>query len=101
MGLAAILLKRLARMEAIPLKTQLRFFAFLAARVAGMALLAGIPPFAYYRNLRDFQGDGQQAFGFLMGFAVVGIRRCLCLSCRGHNCSFFCAKESTSDDLVR
>jgi MFS family permease len=53
-------------------KRDFGFFYFLAARAIGMALVAAALPVANTTFGESYPGDGQQAFGFLITFMVVG-----------------------------
>ena len=63
-----------ARMSATPslAKRDFGFFYFLAARAIGMALVAAALPMAHETFGETYPGDGQQGFGFLIMFGVVG-----------------------------
>jgi hypothetical protein len=53
-------------------KRDFGFLYFLVARAVGMALVAAALPVAHETFGETYPGDGQQGFGFLIMFAVVG-----------------------------
>ena len=58
---------------ASPVKRDFSSLYFLAARLAGMVLVAGALPVAHATVSENYSGDGQQGFGFLIMFMVVGL----------------------------
>jgi hypothetical protein len=55
-----------------PAKRDFSFLYFLAARLVGMVLVAAALPFSHTTFGENYPGDGQQAFGFIIMFMVIG-----------------------------
>jgi len=53
-------------------KRDFGFYYFLAARLAGMVLVAATLPFCHVSFGEHYPGDGQHAFGFIIMFMVIG-----------------------------
>ena len=49
------------------------FLTLLVVRIVGMGSVAAALPVSYILFSRQYQGDGQQVFGSLIMFGVVGI----------------------------
>ena len=72
--MAYYMLEVFARMSDTPslAKRDFGFLYFLLARAVGMALVAAALPVAHTTFGETYPGDGQQGFGFIVMFAVVG-----------------------------
>jgi ABC-type Fe3+ transport system permease subunit len=53
-------------------KRELGFLHFLVARLAGALLVAAALPVAHLNFGEMYPGDGQQEFGFIIMFTIVG-----------------------------
>jgi|ERR1043166_882698 MFS family permease len=49
------------------------FLTLLVGRAVGMAFVAAALPVSHWMFGENYPGDGQQAFGFLIMFSVVGV----------------------------